>query len=95
MRWSVGKGCPLPTEEGAVPPPQKFKKKLVQCVPKIYAFRPKGGASPSGPHKYATDRCAHHTDHNYIGKNRPHLNAVYAILSNNYGPTFIHVIKWA
>ena len=40
-------------------------------------------------------RCAHHTDHNYIGKNRPHLNDVYAILSNNYGPTFIHVIKWA
>jgi len=55
MRWSEGRGVPSPLKkgsgEGAVPPPQKFKKNfLVQCVPKIFAFRPKGeGASPSAP----------------------------------------------
>ena len=48
MGWSVGRGCPLPTEEGvwegAVSPPQKIVKKiLVRCVQKIFVFRPKGG----------------------------------------------------
>jgi len=53
MGWSVGRGCPLPTEEGvwgggcgegAVPPPQKLKKNfLVQCVQQIFTFRPSGG----------------------------------------------------
>jgi len=33
MGWSVGRGCPLPTEEGV----------LVQCVQKIFVSRPKGG----------------------------------------------------
>jgi len=42
--------------EGAVPPPQKFKKMfLVQCVPKIFVFRPKGGGiAQCPPPKYAT-----------------------------------------
>ena len=34
---------------GGVPSPEILKKILVQCVQKILAFRPKGGASPSGP----------------------------------------------
>ena len=40
-----------------MPPPQKFKKKfLVQCVQKIFVFRPKGGgiAQCPRPPKYAT-----------------------------------------
>ena len=62
MGWSVERGCPLPTEEGsgegAVSALQNFLKNfLVQCVPKIFAFRPKGGGHrpmPPSP-KYATD----------------------------------------
>jgi len=60
MGWSVGRGVPSPLKkgsgEGAQPPPQNFKKKfLVQCVKKIFVFRPKGGPSPSAPPpKYAT-----------------------------------------
>jgi len=47
----VGTGCPLPTEEGVwggglCPLPRNLKKILVQCVQKIFVFRP-GGASPS------------------------------------------------
>ena len=54
MGWSVGRGCPLPTEEGVwgggcAPSPEIKKKILVQCVQKIFVFRPKGGASPSAP----------------------------------------------
>jgi len=50
----VGRGCPLPTEEGVwgggcAPSPEIKKKFLVQCVQKIFVFRPKGGPSPSGP----------------------------------------------
>ena len=41
-----GGGVPSPLKkgsgEGAVPPPQKLKKNLVQCVQKIFVFRPKG-----------------------------------------------------
>jgi len=55
MGWSVGRGCPLPTEEGVwgggcAPSPEIFFKFfLVQCVQKIFVFRPKGGPSPSVP----------------------------------------------
>ena len=53
MGWSVGRGCPLPTEEGVrCAPSPEIKKKffLVQCVQKNFVFRPKGGgASPSDP----------------------------------------------
>ena len=67
MGWSVGRGCHSPLKKGSgkgtVPPPQKFKKKFfwVQCVQKIFVFRPKGGASPSGPPKYATAYSTAHT----------------------------------
>jgi len=40
MGWSVKKG----SGEATVPAPQNLKKNfLVQCVQKIFAFRPKGG----------------------------------------------------
>ena len=47
MGWSVKKG----SGEATVPAAQNLKKIfLVQCVQKIFAFRPKGaGASPSAP----------------------------------------------
>jgi len=53
MGWSVGRGCPLLTEEGvrggAVPPPQKLKKIFwVQCVQKNFVFRPNGGGIATG-----------------------------------------------
>jgi len=54
MGWSVKKG----SGEATVPAAQNLKKNfLVQCVQKIFAFRPKGaGASPSAPPpEYATD----------------------------------------
>jgi len=62
MVWSMGRGCPLPTEEGvwgggcACPLPRNLKKKfLVQCVQKNFVFRPKGGiALCPPPPKYAT-----------------------------------------
>jgi len=43
-----GEGCPSPLKKGSgkgtVPPPQKFLKFFgVQCVQKIFVFRPKGG----------------------------------------------------
>jgi len=67
---------------------------------RLFSEGPRSAGGAQGPNAGKTAlfigyRCAHHTDHNYIGKNRPHLSAVCAILSNNYGPTFIHVIKWA
>jgi len=54
MGWGVGMGCPLPTEEGVwgggcAPSPEMFLIFLVQCVQKIFAVRPNGGASPSAP----------------------------------------------
>jgi len=56
--WSVGRGCPSPLKKGSgcAPSPEIFFKFfLVQCVQKIFVFRPKGGASPSAPPpKYAT-----------------------------------------
>ena len=59
--WSVGRGCPLPTEEGiwgggCAPSPEILKKIFWFNVFKKIVLRPKGGgASPSGPPKYATD----------------------------------------
>ena len=58
MGWSV-ECVPSPLKNGsgeAVPPPQKFLKFfLVQCVQKIFVFRPKGGGHrPVPPPKYAT-----------------------------------------
>ena len=50
--WGGGVPSPLNkgSGQGAVPPVQKFLKKIsVQCVQKIFAFRPRGGASPSVP----------------------------------------------
>jgi len=60
MKWSVGRGVPSPLKkgfgEGAVPPPQKFKKKFGSMCSKNFCIQAKGGgASPSGPPKYATD----------------------------------------
>jgi len=57
-------GVPSPLKkgsgEGAVPPHQKFFKNfLVQCVQKIFVFRPKGGHRPVPPPKYATVRILH------------------------------------
>jgi len=55
MGWSVGRGCPLPTEErvwggDCAPSPEIFKKFLVQCAQKIFGVQAKGGgASPSAP----------------------------------------------
>ena len=54
MGWSVGRGCPLPTEErvwggGCAPSREIFKNFLVQCVQKIFVFRPKGGHRPVPP----------------------------------------------
>ena len=48
MGWSVGRGVSSPLKngsgEGTVPLPQNFLKNfLVQCVKKIFVFRPKGG----------------------------------------------------
>jgi len=56
MGWSVGRGCPLPTEKevwggGCAPSPEILKQFLVQCVQKIFAFRPRGASPP--PPKYA------------------------------------------
>ena len=50
----MGWGVPFPTEEGVwggggAPSPEIFLIFLVQCVQKIFAFRPSGGASPSVP----------------------------------------------
>ena len=55
--WGGGVPSPLKkgSGKGAVPPPQKFFKFfLVQCVQKIFVFRPKGGHRPVPPPKYAT-----------------------------------------
>ena len=49
-----GEGCPLPTEEGVwgggcAPFPEFFLIFLVQCVQKIFVFRPKGGGIAQWP----------------------------------------------
>ena len=59
MGWSVGRGCPLRTEEGVwgggcAPSPENFKKFLGSMCSKNFCVQAKGGASPSGPPKYAT-----------------------------------------
>ena len=59
MRWSVGRGCPLPLKkvsgEGAVPPPQKFLIFFWFNVFQKFLRSGQGGASPSAPPpKYAT-----------------------------------------
>ena len=64
--WSVGRGCPLPTEEGsgegAVPPPQKFLKIFwFDVFKKFLCSGQRGGLSPSGPPKYAT-ACSHSSE---------------------------------
>ena len=66
MGWSVGRRCPLPTEEGVwgggcAPSPEIKKNFLVQCVQKIFVFRPKGGHRPVPPPKYATGFSAYCT----------------------------------
>jgi len=52
--WTVGRGCPLPIEEGVwgggcAPCPEILKKILVQCVQKFFSFRPRGGHCPVAP----------------------------------------------
>ena len=58
MGWSVGRGCPLPTEGvwegGCAPSPEIFLIFLVQCVQNIFMFKPKGGGIAQCPPKYAT-----------------------------------------
>jgi len=58
MGWSVGRGCPLPTEEGVwgcAPSPEILKKIFCSiCVQKIFVFRPKAGGIAQCPPKYAT-----------------------------------------
>ena len=60
MGWSVGRGCPLPTEEGVrgggcAPSPEFFKFFLVQCVQKFFCVQAKGGGiAQCPPPKYAT-----------------------------------------
>jgi len=54
MGWSVGRGYPLPTEEGVwgggcAPSPEIKKIFLVQCVQKIFVFRPGGGGIAQWP----------------------------------------------
>ena len=48
MEWSVGRGCPLPTEEGLCPSPE-IKKKFGSMCSKNFCVQAKGGASPSAP----------------------------------------------
>ena len=60
MEWSVGRECPLPTEEGvwggSCAPPQKLKKNFFgsMCSKNFRVQAKGGGASPSAPPKYAT-----------------------------------------
>jgi len=81
MGWSVGRGCPLPTEArvwggGCAPSPEIKKISSSMCSKNLYVQAKGGGASPSAPPpKYATA-----SDPNY---NRP-TSATTDVLSKQH-----------
>jgi len=84
MGWSVGRECPLPTEEGVwgegCAPSPEIKKKFGSMCSKIFCVQAKGGGHRPVPPKYATgpaDATAIPKPHCLL----PHLNPDWFYLS--------------